>query len=216
MTIQPKAIGWENMSGGWPAQFAEYNSTTAAGTVIDLKDRKKSWTDKDGNAHPNNPVLTKAEADALTLEAVLGGNDDWDPATHAEQAPAACNVKHNGKIITWDDCDYASVWAVLKDGEIIGFTTEPKFTLPAESRAADAEPVYSVRAANEMGGHGEAVTSVFDSSLSGIGVVEADSEIVSTVWYNLQGQRVSANAEGILIRVDTLASGRTVTTKVRL
>ena len=209
MTVKPSDVGWNEMGSGYPARFAEYNSTTAAGTVIDLAKRKKTF----GDGHANNPVLTKAEADALTLTAVLGGDDDWDPATHAEQAPAATNVKHNASVITWDDCKYASVWAVLKDGEIIGFTTEPTFTLPAADASRASEPVYSVRAANEMGGLGEAVVSTFDNMV-GLDDVIVDSEIISTVWYNLQGQRVSDNAEGILIRVDTLANGSKVTTKV--
>lgn len=208
MTVKPSAAGWNEMSGGWPARFAEYNSTTATGTVIDLKDRKKTFAD----THTNNPVLTKAEAEALTLSAVLGGDDDWDPSRDAEQAPAPTNVKHNATTISWDDCDYASVWAVLQDGKIIGFTTEPTYELPVAGRAD--EPVYSVRAANEMGGLGEAVTSVFDDK-SGLEDVIAGGEVVSTVWYNLQGQRVSDNAEGYLIRIDTLSDGSTVTTKVR-
>lgn len=209
MSVQPTALGWGDMGDDWyPARFAEYNSTTASGTVIDLKNRKKTFGS--GN-HPNDPVLTKAEADVLTLAAVLGGEDDWDPSSHAEQAPAATNVKHTDTSISWDDNQYASLWAVLKDGEIIGFTTEPKFELPVAGRAAD-DAVYSVRAANEMGGLGEAVKSTY-TALVGIDKVAAD-EPVETRWYNLQGQRVSDKAEGVLIRVDILANGQTVTTKV--
>ena len=205
MTVKPSAIGWNEMSGGWPARFAEYNSMTSTGTVIDLSQRKKTF----GDNHENNPVLTKEEADGFTYEAVMGGDDDWDPASFTEQAPAPANVALNGNIITWDNSDYVSCWAVCRNGKVIGFTLEPQFDI-TESRADDA--IYSVRAANEMGGLGEAVS--VGGSTSGIDAVAAGEEVVSTVFYNLQGMRVGSDAKGILIKVDTLASGRTVTTKV--
>lgn len=211
MTVKPSAIGWNEMSGGWPARFAEYNSTTAAGTVIDLKDRKKSFGDANKSGiFPNNPVLTKEEADFHSYARVMGGDDDWDPASLAEQAPAPANVKLDGSILSWDDNEYVLCWAVCKDGKVIAFTTEPTYTIEAEA-AAKSAPVYSVRSANEMGGLGEAVEA---SDMSSISDINADSDIVSTVYYNLQGMRVAANTPGVLIKVDTLVSGETVTTKV--
>lgn len=205
MTVKPSAIGWHEMSGGWPARFAEYNSMTSTGTVIDLSQRKKIFAD----THENNPVLTKAEADAMSYEAVIGSDDGWDPASFTEQAPAPTNLTLENGLLVWDNSDYVSCWAVCKDGKVIGFTLEPQFEVEM-SRAADT--VYSVRAANEMGGLGEAVA--VGGATSAIDGIDADSAVVSTVYYNLQGMRVSENTQGILIKVDTLASGRTVTTKV--
>lgn len=209
MTVKPSAVGWSEMSGGWPARFAEYNSTTSTGTVIDLKDRKKSFgsVDKSG-IYSNNPVLTKEEADFYSYARVMGGDDDWDPASSAEQAPAPANVKNDGSVLSWDDNDYVFCWAVCKDGKVVAFTSEPNYDIDS----ADATAVYSVRAANEMGGLGEAVTATVVSS--GINDINADSEVVSTVYYNLQGMRVAANTPGVLVKVDTLASGQTVTTKI--
>lgn len=204
MTVKPSAVGWNEMSGGWPARFAEYNSTTAAGTVIDLKDRKKIFAD----SHANNPVLTKAEADAVGYTVVMGGDDDWDPASHAEQAPAPTNVVIDGNLLSWDDSDYASCWAICKDGKVIAFTIEPSYTVSASDVRESV--VYSVRAANEMGGLGEAVVA---SEQSGISDIESDSEVVSTLYYNIQGIQVSANTPGVLIKVETLSSGATRTSK---
>lgn len=205
MTVKPSAVGWNEMSGGWPARFAEYNSTTASGTVIDLSQRKTIFAD----THENNPVLTKAEADAMSYEAVMGADDDWDPASLTEQAPAPANVALESGTLTWDNSDYVSCWAVCKNGKVIAFTTEPKFDV--ETSRAD-EVVYSVRAANEMGGLGEAVAVGGGSSAITDTVV--DSEVVSTVYYNPQGIRVNPDTKGVLIKVDTLASGRKVATKV--
>lgn len=211
MTVKPSAAGWSEMSGGWPARFAEYNSTTSAGTVIDLKDRKKSFGDANKSGiFPNNPVLTKEEADFHSYARVMGGDDDWDPASISEQAPAPANVTIDGTVIRWDDNDYVYCWAVCKDDKVIGFTTEPYYTVEPEVAARTAS-VYSVRSANEMGGLGEAVTAGIKTAIVDI---NADSEVISTVYYNLQGMRVAANTPGVLVKVDTLASGETVTTKI--
>ncbi len=188
MTVRPSAVGWNEMSGGWPARFAEYNSTTATGTVIDLKDRKTTF----GDGHTNNPSLTKAEADALTLATVMGGDDDWDPASHAEQAPAPCNVRIDNGLITWDDCEYASHWAICENGRVVAFTTEPSYEV-----ASRAAVVYSVRAANEMGGLGEAVEASAATAIIDLGADAAETE---AVYYNLQGIRVANPSAGIYIR----------------
>ena len=216
MTVKPSAIGWNEMSGGWPARFAEYNSTTAEGTVIDLKDRKKEFGN-DGDKHANNPVLTREEAEAHTLAAVMGDSDDWDPTPHSEQAPEPQNVKTDGSVIVWDNSAHASLWAVTANGKIIGFTIENSFDLTSAAAVAaqdanDAEAiVYAVRAANEMGGLGEAVIASNESAISS---VTADSEVVDTIWYNLQGIRVAPATKGILVKVVTYADGTTQTTKV--
>ncbi|MDE6370935.1 MAG: pectin esterase, partial [Duncaniella sp.] len=147
MQVVPSADGWNEMSGGYPARFAEYNSVTSDGTVISLNGRKKTFGDK---TNCNNPVLTKDEADFHSYERVVGGTDDWDPASMTEQAPAPANVHIFEGVITWDKSDYALLWAVCRDGKVVGFTTEPTYTVDA-ARAGE-EVVWSVRAASEMGG----------------------------------------------------------------
>ncbi len=207
MTVKPSAIGWNEMSGGWPARFAEYNSTTATGTVIDLGQRKKIFAD----THENNPELSAEEASVYSYEAVMGAEDDWDPASLTEQAPAPENVKLENGTLSWDNSDYVSCWAICKDGKVIAFTTEPTYEV-STSRADEA--VYSVRAANEMGGLGEAIVAGNGGESTGIDIIGADSAVVSTVYYNMQGLRVIPAAAGVYVKVDTLASGETVTTKV--
>ncbi len=65
---------------------------------------------------------------------------------------------------------------------MIAFTIEPSYTVSASDVRESV--VYSVRAANEMGGLGEAVVA---SEQSGISDIESDSEVVSTLYYNIQG-----------------------------
>ncbi len=139
MNVTPKAEGWNEMSGGWPKRFAEYNSTTASGAAVDLSSRKTVFAD----THENNPVLTAEEAATYSdMNAMFG---DWQPTLATEQAPVPANVAADGAVLTWDNSDYALLWAVCKDGDIIAFTGEPTYT-------ATEAGTYTIRAANEMGG----------------------------------------------------------------
>ena len=201
MEVQPKADGWNEMSGGWPARFAEYNSMTASGTVINLDNRKKTF----GDGHENNPVLTAAEAAGLTVQNVMGGGDDWDPTSATEQASAPKNVTLDGTTLTWDASDYVLCWAVCKDGKVIGFTTEPSYTID------DPAASYSVRAANEMGGLGEAAEAAI---ADGIATATDATATGKAAYYNLGGVKADSRQKGITIRVSTLDDGTTTATKV--
>ena len=201
MEVQPKADGWNEMSGGWPARFAEYNSMTASGTVINLDNRKKTF----GDGHENNPVLTAAEAAGLTVQNVMGGSDDWDPTSATEQASAPKNVTLDGTTLTWDASDYVLCWAVCKDGKVIDFTTEPAYTVD------DPNATYSVRAANEMGGLGEATEA---GIADGIATATDATATGKAAYYNLGGVKTDSQQKGITIRVSTLDDGTTTATKV--
>lgn len=205
MNVIPAADGWGEMGGNKPEVFAEYNSTDKNGIAVDLASRKVKF---DGGTQAS-AVLTEAQVAELSVENVMGGSDEWNPLGLTEQAPIVTNLTLENGLLTWDNSDYAACWAVCRNGQVIAFTLTPEFEV-TESRADDV--VYSVRAANEMGGLGDAVE--VGGATSGIDSVGADAEVVSTVFYNLQGIRVGDDAKGLLIKVDTLASGRTVTTKV--
>lgn len=205
MEAQPSAAGWSEMSGGWPARFAEYNSTTASGTVISLSGRKTIFAD----THENNPILTKKEADFYTVANVMGGDDDWDPTSLTEQASAPTNVKIAGTLLTWDDNQYVLCWAICKDGKVVDFTTSPEYTVD------DAAATYSIRAANQMGGLGEATTASIDTGIDEIEGAEA-GEAVSTEYYSVDGTRVSSDYRGVVIEVSKMADGsKTVRKTIR-
>ena len=188
MNVVPSSIGWNEMSNGWPARFAEYNSTTSTGSVIDLSGRKKTF----GDGHENNPVLTAEEAlENSDLHRMFG---DWDPTLATEQAPIPTNVKQEGNNLTWDNSNYALLWAVTKDGAVIGFTTEPTFELPEDG-------TYAVRAANEMGGLSEASAPVTASGVTtGITTVETEQPVITDdAIYTIQGVRVDKARKGLYI-----------------
>ena len=185
MNVVPSAIGWNEMSGGWPKRFAEYNSMTSTGSVIDLSGRKKTF----GDGHTNNPVLTAEEAlEAGNLHNMFG---EWDPTLLTEQAPIPTNVKLEGNTLTWDDSNYVLLYAICKDGKVIDFTTEPTFTVD------DTTAKYTIRAANEMGGLSE--VSAEAAVATGINTVETAKTAVDNTIYTLMGQRVQTTTKGVFI-----------------
>lgn len=217
MEVIPTAAGWDEMSGGYPKRFAEYNSTTATGTAVDLSGRKQvydAYDAKDGNNYTNrrnetaeNPVLTAEEAAFYTIETVMGGDDDWDPTAATEQASAPTNVKIAGNNLTWDNSNYALLWAVCKNGKVVDFTVEPTYAVD------DASATWSVRAANEMGGLGEATVA---STSTGIENIATSSDVLSTKIYSANGVQVSKLQRGINIVVKTMTDGSKKTSKVVL
>ena len=209
MNVVPSAIGWNEMGTGWPARFAEYNSTTSTGSVIDLSGRKTTF----GEGHANNPILTAEEAAEFSDMSKMFG--DWQPTLLTEPAPEVTNVKLDGTVLTWDGNNYSLLYVICKDGDAIAFTDDTTFdlsTLPASaagSRAATAS-VYSVRAANEMGGLSKAVVA---SDATGIQKVGTTEDAVKTEYFNLQGQRVTMLHRGVIIEVKTMADGSKQVTK---
>lgn len=216
MEVIPTAAGWDEMSGGYPKRFAEYNSTTATGTAVDLSERKQvydAYDKKDGDTYTNrrnetaeSPILTAEEAAAYTIETVMGGDDDWDPTAATEQASAPSNVKLNGTTLAWDNNDYALLWAVCKNGKVVDFTIKPTYLVD------DASATWSVRAANEMGGLSEA-TAVLGTGIRNIASA-TDAAAIKTTIYAADGTQLSNLQKGINIIVKTLADGSKKTSKV--
>ena len=186
MNVVPSAIGWNEMSGGWPKRFAEYNSMTKTGSQIDLSGRKKTF----GDGHANNPVLTAEEAlEAGNLHNMFG---DWDPTLATEQAPLPANVRLSGTTLSWDNSNYALLWAIVKNGHVVAFTTEPTYTID------DTSAQWGVRAANEMGGLSEAAIANIETGIKSL-TTSPSHPLTLSPSYNLQGQPVNDTYKGIII-----------------
>ena len=216
MEAIPSAAGWNEMSGGYPKRFAEYNSYTSTGSVVDLKDRKKvydAYDSKDGDNYVNrrnetagDPILTAEEAATYTIETVMGQDDDWDPTAATEQASAPSNVKLNGTTLAWDNNDYALLWAVCKNGKVVDFTITPSYIVD------DTSATWSVRAANEMGGLSEATVVGQGTGIRNI--ASATAAVIKTAIYAADGTQLSNLQKGINIIVKTQADGSKKTSKV--
>ncbi|MBR6963713.1 MAG: Ig-like domain-containing protein [Prevotella sp.] len=214
MNVLPSAIGWNEMSNGWPKRFAEYNSMTASGSAVDLSGRKKTF----GAGHENNPVLTAEEAaDYSDMSKMFG---DWQPTLATEQAPLVENPQLEGNTLSWTGSEYALLYAICKDGDVVGFTTDESFDIStlesagAKPMKADdsSEAKWSVRAANEMGGLCEAVEASVETGIHEVGT--AQGKAMNTRYYNAQGIEVDSQFKGVVIKVQTLENGQKTASKV--
>lgn len=150
MNVLPKDAGWTNMNNGLVLRFHEYGSKNSSGTALDLSSRSISACS--GADTSDNPVLTAAQAATYTVDAVVGNNGAWSPKSYTAQV-AVSNVALNGSTLSWDNSDYALCWVVFKDGEYYANPT-------TNSLALTESGSYTVRAANAMGGLGEASSAV--------------------------------------------------------
>lgn len=197
MEVIPTALGWSEMSGGYPKRFAEYGSHTSKGADVDLSGRKTTYDaydSKDGDNYvnrrneTNNPILTADEAAQYTLETVMGQDDQWQPTLLTEQAPVPTDVKLEGNTLTWAASNYALLWAVCKDGSVMAFTTEPTYKVTTNGS-------YTVRAANEMGGlSAPSETATIASGISNVTQTAAGKTI-----YSIDGKRLSRPQHGLNI-----------------
>ena len=129
----------------------------------------------------------------MSLGNVMGQDDDWDPTALTEQASAPTGAQFNDDktAISWDENYYVLCWVVSKNGVFAGVTTENTFAID------DATATWTVRAANEMGGLGEAAEVGKQTAVDQINV---DFNAANSPVYNLAGQRVGKGARGILIQ----------------
>lgn len=172
MNVLPTADGWGDPMNVVPYRFAEFNSMTSTGGIVDLSNRRTSYT-KDATMVTLNPVLTAPQAATYTLENVLSGTDSWQPKLYTDQITAP-TVTKNGSSLTWDDNNYVLGWAVIKDGVFVDFVTTNSYTMTATG-------AYKVRAANSMGGLGLDSNQVDVTTLS---VDKHQSSLDVTVYPN--------------------------------
>ena len=145
--------GWADMSGGWPAIFAEYNTRLTTGEQLDLTGRRTLYVDREGKEHINNPVLDSAEASVYTRTNVLGG---WDAAALTRDVAPVTDVRIENGCLTWSGSDEALLYAVCRNGKVVDFTTDTTYNIGNIGKGGRKD-VWSVRAANQMGGLGRTV-----------------------------------------------------------
>jgi pectin methylesterase-like acyl-CoA thioesterase len=141
MKILPTAAGWTNM-GVIPALFAEYNSMNERGDAVDLSNRKNEFTTSDDQTVGGlQTVLSDAEAAQYTLENVVGVTD-WNPISLTETT-AAPVITASATDIVWENTNYAISYVIVKNDEVIAFTTDTKYT-PVNAVQRDVLKVYAV------------------------------------------------------------------------
>ena len=147
MEVLPTDNGWRSM-GNLPTHFYEYNSRDKEGNALDLSVRGNSPS----STNHYTPILTDEEAAQYTVENVLGGTDSWLPTEYTTIMDAPV-VSLSSNTLSWTAVADALCYVIFKNGEYLTNLTGTSYELTAEG-------LYTVRAANEMGGLGAAATSV--------------------------------------------------------
>lgn len=184
----PAAEGWGAMKEGLTVRFHEYGSKDAAGAALDLSSRSIAACKASDKS--DKPVLTAAEAAAYTTEMIFAKPAaGWQPA--ADIAPIAAPTPHiTGTTLAWDAAPGATGYAVLRDGELLAFTTATTYTVPGDGH-------YSLRAVAPLGTLGEASGAAVLTAVTAPQI--AAGQTPAAPCYNAAGQRVTPAAHGLII-----------------
>lgn len=209
MKVLPVSEGWGDPMNVVPAVFAEYKSVNANAALVDLSNRRTTYT-KDATTVTLNPVLTEAQAANYTIENVLGGTDAWQPKLHTDQAAAPVITGEN-KTISWADNNYVLCWAVFKDNVFVTFLTTNTYIIPAEVESG----VYTVRAANEMGGL-SGVSNSYEYGSTGVEDLYNNSTIVDQKYFTVDGKQIKRihDFKGVVIVRSVYDNGSVKTDKI--
>lgn len=197
-----KLIATRFITGGMNCaadKFVEYNTLDTLGNVISPESNILKFTHKTGDKEYET-ILTAEQAAEYALDKVF---PDWDAAGIAAQKVAS-NVSLKDKTLTWDAVEGSHAYAVVKNGSIVAIVTEPAYA------ADDDNAEWAVRAANARGGFGPAVAANGNSGVDAVGA----EEVVDVKYFNTQGIRVDENYRGVVVKVATTASGKTITSKI--
>lgn len=196
--------------------FKEYNTMDAEGNVISPESNVLTFTHSSGDK-TYETILTAAQAEEYAYEKIF---TTWDPKAQTVQL-LADGVTLDGTTLSWNAVDGALLYAVCADGTVVAFTEQTSYDTTSlfanEAKAEDeAEIVWSVRTVNAHGGLGQAMSQ--NGIVDGINKTTSTvaGNVVSTQYFNLQGQRVSNSYQGVAIRVQTLENGKSVASKVIL
>lgn len=168
-------------------KFVEFNSMDADGNVVTPTTNVVKFT-KDSNVNEMETVINAEEAAAYALDKVF---PTWTPAALASQVTTA-NVTLTDNTLKWDSVNDAFAYAIICNGKIEAIV-DASVTSYAVN---DASATYAVRAANEMGGFGEAVATGTNTAINNIANTAEGKQIIHTIG----GIRLNeANANGVYI-----------------
>lgn len=170
-----KADGWSEW-GALPAVYAEYNTVSSTGSIVDLSNRKTNYSNGSGGSVVLNPKLTALQAADYTVDNVFGGTDVWQPKLYTDQITAPV-ISKSGASLTWADNNYVLGWAVIKDGVFVNFVTTNSYAIPNGTTTGK----YTVRAANSMGGLGLSSNEI---NMATLGITENNAVLGVKVYPN--------------------------------
>ena len=203
--LQPEKINATRFTTGGmnvPAdKFVEYNTMDASGKVVSPASNVLKFT-KDKKVNEMETILTAEQAAEYALDKVF---PTWTPAEYTKQVELGL-LATDGNNITWAAAEGAKAYAVFYKMQYVGMTAATSWPIAAGEKADD----FVVRPANAMGGFGGGSTTT-----TGVNSLKVNAEnVVSTMFYDLQGARVDGSQRGVLLMVQKMTDGSTRTVKI--
>ena len=138
-------------------------------------------------------IISAEQAANFSYEMMFSNNLEkaWDPAMLTKQVEAPGDAKFEDGVITWTQFwDGAIAYAIFKNGEFVGLSTNGSFNITVDPAVDE----LTIRSANMMGGLGAAAH--VDGT---VGIQSVKATDGKEVIYNLQGVRVNNPGKGIYI-----------------
>lgn len=203
--LQPEKIIKDRFTVGGmnvPAdKFVEYNTMDASGKVVSPASNVLKFT-KDKKVNEMETILTAEQAAEYALDKVF---PTWTPAEYTKQVGLGL-LATDGNNITWTAAEGAKAYAVFYKMQYVGMTAATSWPIAAGEKADD----FVVRPANAMGGFGGGSTTT-----TGVNSLKVNAEnVVSTMFYDLQGASVDGSQRGVLLMVQKMTDGSTRTVKI--
>lgn len=203
--LQPEKIIKDRFTVGGmnvPAdKFVEYNTMDASGKVVSPASNVLKFT-KDKKVNEMETILTAEQAAEYALDKVF---PTWTPAEYTKQVGLGL-LATDGNNIKWTAAEGAKAYAVFYKMQYVGMTAATSWPIAAGEKADD----FVVRPANAMGGFGGGSTTT-----TGVNSLKVNAEnVVSTMFYDLQGARVDGSQRGVLLMVQKMTDGSTRTVKI--
>ncbi|MBQ2494963.1 MAG: pectinesterase, partial [Prevotella sp.] len=188
--INIPAAGWYETMGGLPSLWADYNTVDADGNPVDLSQRRDTYYRTENGEKIYGKAknyLTPEEAAQYTIKNVMGGDDNWQPELLCEACDAPVVSIKDNKLV-WEPVPYSICYVVVKDGEVVGFTTDCEFEYTDGSN-------YTIQAANEQGGLSEKAIPTVADAISTFQSSESNTESI----YTADGRKTNTIQHGINI-----------------
>lgn len=197
--------GIKNSSDSFAMLFYEYNTKNEAGEVVSPSTNVLKFTASDEKTYET--ILKEDETARFSLRSVY---PDWQPDADARQV-VVTSVKLEGTVLSWTTSTDAKAFLIECDDN---YVTIVDGTTNSYDVAGGPSGIYTVRAANMMGGFG-LPTEQGGTAVDGISNVK-NNDVVRTEYYTTSGIATTAPHQGLNIEVKTYSDGRRSMRKVLL
>ena len=182
--------------------FKEYNSIDTLGKIVTPASNMETFK-KDASSYTYDTTLPSDSVKNYRIENIF---QNWFPETLTEQVKIN-DLDATGNNLTWKAADKAIAYAIYADGALKDIINTTSYIKDSSAKT------YTVKAANNMGGFGDAITTV--NGTTSINSLKNDTKgIIRTVYYSADGRQQEKLQRGINIIVRYFTNGQVKANKI--